>query len=113
MSSSHLPGKLHIVLSFMNGAWSFSVGFDRTYVNCNSKGANTKMCSSICIDFQYLVRPTKGHLILVLGTLAQHDLVINVIGMQDLRLVLIFIVLLNQTLLTSAQWIPSLQYAGH
>jgi hypothetical protein len=68
-------------------------------VNCISNGANTKRYSSICIDFQCFVRPTKGLLIFVLGTLAQHDLVVDVIGMQDLRFVFVFIVNLNQMLL--------------
>jgi hypothetical protein len=52
------------------------------------------------------VRPTKGRLILVLGTLAQHDLVIDVIGMRDSRFVFVFIVLLNQTLFTCADVLP-------
>jgi hypothetical protein len=69
-------------------------------VNRISKGANTKTYSSIRIDLQYFVRPTKGRLIFVLGTLVQHDLVINMIGMQDSRFVFVFIVLLNQTLFT-------------
>jgi hypothetical protein len=64
-------------------------------VNRISKGANTKTYSSIRIDLQYFVRPTKGR-----GTLVQHDLVINMIGMQDSRFVFVFIVLLNQTLFT-------------
>jgi hypothetical protein len=63
-----------------------------------------KMYSSIHIDFQYLVRPTKGRLILVLGTLAQHDLVIHVIGMQNSSFFLI--VLLNQMLFTCADVFP-------
>jgi hypothetical protein len=69
-----------------------------TDVNCISKGDNTKMYSSVCIDFQYFERPTKRHLILVLGTLAQDDLVIDMIDMWDSRLVLVLIVLMNKTL---------------
>jgi hypothetical protein len=66
-----------------------------------------KTYTSICIDFQYLVlRPTKGRLILVLGTLAQHDLVIDVIGMWDSRFAFVLIVLLNQTLFTCADVFP-------
>jgi hypothetical protein len=99
MSLSLLLGKLRIALSPMNGACSFLVGFDTMDVDCISDGANTKTYSSICIDFQYYVRPTKGRLILVLHTLAQHDLVVDVIVMWDLRFVLDFVFLLNQTLL--------------
>jgi hypothetical protein len=40
------------------------------------------------------------------GTLVQHDLVIDVIGMQDLRYVFVLIVLLNQTLFTCADVFP-------
>jgi hypothetical protein len=65
-----------------------------------------KTYSFIRIDFQYFVRPTKGRLILAVGTLAQHDLVIDVIGMRDSRFVFVFIVLLNQTLFTCADVLP-------
>jgi hypothetical protein len=106
MSSSSLLGKLHIALAPMNGVGYFFVWFDATDVNRISNGANTKTYSSIRIDFQYFVRPTKGHLILVCSTLAQHDLVIGVIGMRDSRFVLVFIVLLNQTLFTCADVFP-------
>jgi hypothetical protein len=57
----------------MNGVGYFFAWFDATDINRISRGANTKTYSSICIDFQYLVRPTKGRLILDLGTLVQHD----------------------------------------
>jgi hypothetical protein len=50
--------------------------------------------------------PQERRLILVLGTLAQHDLVIGLIGMQDSRFVFVFIVLLNQTLFTCADVLP-------
>jgi hypothetical protein len=106
MSSSSLLEKLHVALAPMNGVGYFFVWFNVTDVNHISKGADTKMYSSICIDFQYLVRPTKGRLILVLGTLAQHNLVIDVIGMRDSRFVFILIVLLNQTLFTCADVFP-------
>jgi hypothetical protein len=59
------------------------------------------------------VRHTKGLLVLVLGTLAQHDLVIGVIGMGDLRIVLIITLLLNQMLLSCADVFQNLQYAEH
>jgi hypothetical protein len=52
------------------------------------------------------VKPTKGCLIVVLGILAQHDLVIEVIGMWDSRFLLVLIVLLNQRLLTCADVFP-------
>jgi hypothetical protein len=42
-----------------------------------------KTYSSIRNDFQYFVRFIKGHLIFVFGTLAHHDLIIDVIGMRD------------------------------
>jgi hypothetical protein len=77
-----------------------------TDVNRISNGANTKTHSSIRFDFQYFVGPTKGHLILVLGTLAQHDLIIDVIGMRDSRFVFVFIALLNQMLFTCADVLP-------
>jgi hypothetical protein len=51
MSLSLLLGKSHITLSPMNGAWSFFAGFGTMDVKCISNGANTKMYSSICIDF--------------------------------------------------------------
>ena len=106
MSSSSLLRKLHIALTPMNGVGYFFVWLDAMDVNRISDGANTKTYSSICIDFQYFVRPTKGRLILVLGTLAQHDLVIDVIGMRDARFVFVLIVLLNQPLLTCADVLP-------
>jgi hypothetical protein len=65
-----------------------------------------KTYSSICIDFQYLVRPTKGCLILILSTLAQHDLIIDVMGMRDSRFVFVLIVLLNQTMFTCVNILP-------
>jgi hypothetical protein len=43
---------------------------------------------------------------LVLGTLAQHDLVLDVIGMRDLRFVFVLIVLLNQTLSMCVDILP-------
>jgi hypothetical protein len=52
------------------------------------------------------VRPTKGRLILVLGTLAEHDLIIDVIGMRDARIAFALIILLNQTLFTCADVFP-------
>ena len=73
MSLSSLLRKSHIALSTMNGARSFFVWFDTTDVNRISDRTNTKAYSSIRIDFQYCVRPTKWCFILVLGTLAQHD----------------------------------------
>jgi hypothetical protein len=62
---------------------SFLVGFKTTDVNLTSDRANTtNTYSSIHIDFEYCVRPTVGCLVLVLvlGTLAQHDLDIDMIG---------------------------------
>jgi hypothetical protein len=57
MSLSSLLGKLHIALAPMNGVGDFFVWFDATDVNrISSNGANTRTCSSICIDFQYVVR---------------------------------------------------------
>jgi hypothetical protein len=55
-SLSSLLGKFHIALAPMNGAGYFFVWFDATDVNSISNGANTKMDTSICIDFQYLLR---------------------------------------------------------
>ena len=49
---------------------------------------------------------TKGRLILVLVTLAQHDLIIDLIGMRDARLGFVFIVFLNQTLFTCTDVFP-------
>jgi hypothetical protein len=108
MSLSSLLGKLHITLAPMNGAWSFFIGFDTMDINCIRKGANKETYSSIRVDFQYLVRPTstKGRLILVLDTLVQHDLVIDMIGMPDSRFVFVLIVLLNQMLLTCTDVFP-------
>jgi hypothetical protein len=57
MSLSSILGKSHIALAPMNGVGYFFVWFDATDVNCISNGANTRTCSSICIDFQYVVRP--------------------------------------------------------
>jgi hypothetical protein len=57
MSLSSLLGKLHIALAPMNGVGYFFVWFDATNVNRISNGSDTKMDTSICIDFQYLVRP--------------------------------------------------------
>jgi hypothetical protein len=66
------------------------------------------------MDFQYFVRPTKGRLILVLSNLAQHDLVIDVIGMRDSRYVFVLIVLLNQTLFAYVRGCtPSLPCVGY
>jgi hypothetical protein len=62
MSSSSLLGKAHIALAPMNGVVYFFVWFYATDVNRISNGANTKTYSSIRIDFQYFVRPTKGRL---------------------------------------------------
>jgi hypothetical protein len=106
MSSSSLLGKLHIALTPMIGVGYFFVWFDVTDVYRISNGANTKTYSIMCIDFQYLVRPTKGRLILVHGDLAQHDLVIDVIGMREFEICFRFIVLLNQTLFTCADVLP-------
>jgi exo-beta-1,3-glucanase (GH17 family) len=106
-SSSSLLGKSHIALAPMNGVRYFFVWSDATDVNrISSNGANMKTYSSICIEFQYLVRATKGRLILVFGTLAQHDLVIDVIGVQDSSFVFVLIVLLNQTLFTCVDVFP-------
>jgi hypothetical protein len=60
MSSSSLLGKSDITLAPMNGVGYFFVWFYATDVNGISNGANTAMYSSIHIDFQYFVRPTKG-----------------------------------------------------
>jgi hypothetical protein len=102
MSSSFFLEKLHAALAPIDGAGYFFVRFDVTDVNSNSKGANTKMYSFIHIELQFLVRPTRGPLILVLGTLVQHDHVIDVIGMQDSIFLFVLIVLPNQTLFTCA-----------
>jgi hypothetical protein len=56
MSLSSLLGKFHIALAPMNGVRYFFVRSDSTNVNRISNGANTKMDTSICIDFQYLLR---------------------------------------------------------
>jgi hypothetical protein len=104
MSLSLLLGKSHIALSPMNGLF---VGFDTMDVNCISSGANTKTYSSIPIDFQHFVRPSKGPSYLFSVPLRNsHDLVIDVIGMWGSRFVFILTVLLNQILLTCMDIFP-------
>jgi hypothetical protein len=61
MSLSSLLEKLHIALAPMNGVGYFFVWFDAMDVNRISNGANMlKTYSSIHVDSQYFVRPTKG-----------------------------------------------------
>ena len=90
----------------MNGARSFFVWFDTTDVNRISDRANTKAYSSIRIDFQYCVRPTKWCFILVLGTLAQHYLVIDVICFR-------FCCSLESNVVYMRGCTPSLQCVGY
>ena len=93
---SSVLGQSHIVLVPMIGAGSRGFKrFDTTYVDRIGDRANTKTYSSIRIDLQDSVRPTVGRFILILGTLPEHNLIVDAIGMRDARFIFVFIVFLD------------------
>ncbi len=95
-------GKSHIALAPMNGVRCFNVWVYSTDIDSIGDCANLKTHGPICVDLQYLMRSAERTLIFVLGTLAQHNLIMNVIGMRDARFIFVCIVLLNQTFFTIA-----------
>jgi hypothetical protein len=90
-----LLGKLHIALAPMNGVQCLNIWLNVTDIDRIDDRANLETHGSILVDLQYLMRSTEGRLIFILGTLAQHNLVIDMIGMRDARLVLVCIILFD------------------
>ena len=93
---SSVLGQSHIALAPTIGAGSRGFKrFDTSDVDRIGDGANTKTYSSIRIDLQDGVRPTVGRFILILGTLPEHNLIVDAIGMRDARFIFVFIVFLD------------------
>jgi hypothetical protein len=79
----------------MNWVRCLNIRLNATDIDRISDGANLETHGPIHVDFQYLMRSTKWSLIFILGTLAQHNLIMNVIGMRDARFIFVCIILFD------------------